>query len=100
MSPSSPPPRPQRPPERYQRAAGPVRRVLLGVLAVLAYGAAAVLTVVVLRDLRAWGVLPSGAIGLVVALLVVVGRTALTSLRTAPSPGRSRPAQGGTRPRR
>lgn len=74
--------------------------MLLGVLAALAYAVAAVLTVVVFRDLREWGVLGSGAIGLVVAMLVVVGRTALTTLRTAPSPGRSRPAQGGPRPRR
>lgn len=94
-----------RPAERYRPAPGPVRRAALVALAALAYAGAAGLTLVVLRDLQGWGVLGSAAIGVLVALLVVIGRGALSGARGGaasepPARRRGPRAQGGPPPGR
>lgn len=99
---------PDRPSHRYRRPPGRGRKLLLGVLAAVAYSGAVALSVLTLRDLEGWGVLGAGALGLLVALLVVVGRSAVAALRppedpppvprgSKRSPGGRRHPQGGSR---
>jgi len=71
------------------------------VLAAAAYLSAAAVAAAVLIDLARWGVVGSGVMGLLVALLVVVGRAALAAAREAvPTPSARRTPQGGAGARR